>query len=80
MYFAILVKIFMNHILAENIFQEPKRVNKTQDYHGLKTWKCIKSFGKDLNLKAFLSTISFVGKHFENIIFYENNKLERRDN
>ena len=35
-YFMILVEVFTNHILAENIFYESYRVNRTQDY-GLKT-------------------------------------------
>ena len=37
-YFTILVKVFMNQIIAENAFYESCRVNRTQDY-GLKTCK-----------------------------------------
>ena len=32
LYFTILVEIFMNHILAEDIFHKSHRVNRTQDY------------------------------------------------
>ena len=32
LYFTILVEVFTNHILAENMFHESCRVNRTQDY------------------------------------------------
>ena len=37
-YFTILAEVFTNHILAENVFHESYRVNRTADY-GLKTRK-----------------------------------------
>ena len=37
-YFTILVEVFTNHILTENIFRESYRGNRTQDC-GLKTCK-----------------------------------------
>ena len=42
-YFTILVEVFTNHILAENIFHKSFRVNRTQDY-GLKTSKQVKNY------------------------------------
>ena len=38
MYFMILVEVFTDHNLAENIFHESYSVNRTQD-DGLKTCK-----------------------------------------
>ena len=31
-YLMVLIEVFMNHILAENIFHEAHRENRTQDY------------------------------------------------
>ena len=42
-YFTILVEVFPNHILVENIFHESCRVNRTQDY-GLKICKQIPDY------------------------------------
>ena len=42
-YFTILVEVFPNHILVENIFHESYRVNRTQDY-GLKICKRIPDY------------------------------------
>ena len=42
-YFTILVEVFTNHILAENIFHKSFGVNRTQDY-GLKTSKQVENY------------------------------------
>ena len=41
-YFTILAEVFMNHILAGNIFHKLYRVNRMQ-YYGLKTYKQIEN-------------------------------------